>query len=117
MRSLRKLHLSIVQKPHGRPATRGQCASGIRPCPFVGCRHHLAVDAGRSGSLKINFDPEDETRPSCSLDVSDAGPHSQDEVSVILNVTRTRVEQIEKQAMAKLLLLHRDELAELKGDD
>ena len=24
-----------------RPRTRGDCVNGIRPCPWVGCGHHL----------------------------------------------------------------------------
>jgi hypothetical protein len=42
-----------------RPRRRGDCTAGpgvARPCPFVGCRHHMAltIDLER-GSIKENF--------------------------------------------------------------
>ncbi len=27
-----------------RPTTRGDCGQEARPCPWVGCRHHLAIE-------------------------------------------------------------------------
>lgn len=27
-----------------RPRTRGECRNEARPCPWVGCEHHLALD-------------------------------------------------------------------------
>lgn len=53
-----------------RPQTRGDCENGPRPCPFVGCRHHLYLDSTRRGSMKTNFpdvDPAD-MEHTCSLD-------------------------------------------------
>ena len=35
-----------------RPQTRGDCVNGPRPCPWVGCRHHLLLDLTRSKGLR-----------------------------------------------------------------
>jgi hypothetical protein len=64
-----------------RPQTRGECAGGERPCPWLGCRHHLALDVHEeTGGLKENFphlrilqEPENLVylRDTCALDVAD----------------------------------------------
>lgn len=90
-----------------RPATRGDCAGGERPCPFVGCRHNLYLDVlPDTGSIKFNrpeLEPE-EMPPelSCSLDCADDGPHKLDDVADRMNVTRERARQIEVRALHKL---------------
>jgi hypothetical protein len=39
-----------------RPRTRRDCESGPRPCPFIGCRHHLAIVVDpECGSIKEVF--------------------------------------------------------------
>lgn len=35
-----------------RPKTRGDCANSPRPCPWVGCRHHLLLEVTRAGALR-----------------------------------------------------------------
>lgn len=88
-----------------RPKTRGECVNGIRPCPFVGCRHHNYLDINEeTGSIKINFPNvaiEDMT-DSCSLDAADEGGMSLDDVGAKLNITRERTRQIEFFALGKL---------------
>ncbi len=88
-----------------RPRTRGDCVEGPRPCPWISCRHHLAVDvSARTGSIKVNFpdiEPE-ELAESCSLDLADTGPTTLQEVGAAMNLTRERVRQIEIRALAKL---------------
>ena len=82
-----------------------RCEGGQRPCPFVGCRHHLYADVNlETGSIKINFPDREvwELEHSCSLDLADAGTHTLEEVGEILNVTRERTRQIEAAALAKL---------------
>jgi len=85
---------------HLRPKTRGECIDGPRPCPWVGCRHHLYLDAEsgrRPGNITITFpdtEPED-MEHSCSLDIADEGPHNLQQVGNVTNVTRERVRQIE----------------------
>ncbi len=81
-----------------RPATRGDCRGGPRPCLFVGCRYHLFLDVNpETGSIKYNFpdlDP-DELLSCCALDVADGGPHTLEEVGDLMNIVRERVRQIE----------------------
>lgn len=99
-----------------RPQTRADCVSGPRPCPFVACRHHLYLDVTFAGSVKLNFpDLDVEQMPvSCSLDVADDHHvRSIEQVGPFLNVTRGRVQQLEKSAKQRLKKLHPKLLAEL----
>src|SRR4051812_3931279 len=61
---------------HWRPKTRGECLGMERPCPFVSCRYHLALDVNEErGSIKENFpgiELEDRAE-TCALDVADQG--------------------------------------------
>ncbi len=41
----------VFRLPIVRPKTRGECASGPRPCPWVSCRHHLYLDVDKNGSV------------------------------------------------------------------
>ncbi len=88
-----------------RPRTRSECHDGPRPCPHVGCKHHLYLDVNpTTGTIKLNF-PELEVwelADTCALDVAERGGTSLEDVSTLMNVTRERVRQIETQAMAKL---------------
>lgn len=80
----------------GRPRSRGECRGGIRPCPFVSCRHHLYLDVNpENGSIKFNFPHLDpwELPVSCALDVAENGEHTLEEVGVVVNLTRERVRQ------------------------
>lgn len=96
--------------PVERPRTRGDCLPGgineQRPCPFVGCRHHLALDVHpASGNITLRLDPEQlELAPAtCALDVADRGGLVLDEVAQVLGgVTRERIRQIEEKALGKL---------------
>lgn len=92
-----------------RPRTLADCdAAGLGdrvPCPFVSCKHHLAVDVdGRTGSIKSNFpdrDP-DEVPHTCSLRVADEGGLTLEDVAAAMNLTRERVRQLELLALAKI---------------
>ena len=107
-----------------RPKTRGDCqVEGL--CPFVGCRHHIFIDATAnalhsSRKLAISrrvravvFEPwaeavaenVAEAAHTCSLDIADEGTHTLTQVGAILGVTRERVRQIEDKALAKLAKL------------
>jgi hypothetical protein len=50
--------LMIVDAPvltDWRPRTRGDCADGPRPCPFIGCRYHLlSLRVRGSGAITID---------------------------------------------------------------
>jgi len=93
-----------------RPRTRGDCLPGgcneERPCPFVGCRHHLYLDVNpKNGSIKLNCPGLDveQIQETCSLDVADRHRGlTLDEVGAIMNLTSARTQQIEAGAVVKL---------------
>ncbi len=88
-----------------RPSARGECANGVRPCPWVSCKHHLYLDVNpETGSIKLNFpDLElEDMRDTCSLDVADRGGITLEEVGEILNLTRERIRQVEVRGLIKL---------------
>jgi hypothetical protein len=65
MRTITRRHLEVIQEEartvdeYDRPATRADCVAGgineARPCPWVGCVHHLYLDVSPMGSIKFNF--------------------------------------------------------------
>jgi hypothetical protein len=67
------------------PRTRGDCIGGPRPCPALACRYHL-----------------DSPSESCALDVADRGPHTLEQIAVVVGLTRERVRQIEDKAIRKV---------------
>jgi hypothetical protein len=106
-----------------RPVTRGDCAGGQRPCPWVSCRHHLYLDVERGGSMTLHFPHLEawEIPQTCSLDVADAAvlrvrerdegsvPRTDDhgamscgEVGRLMNLDRERVRQVEFIALRRL---------------
>ena len=104
----------LPQVWHDRPKTRGDCEDGPRPCPWVSCRHHLAlvVNVTRFSQQPVRspFDGVmdgdlSNMKQTCSLDVAEDGEHTLEEVATVLGVTRQRVEAIEhvaqKRAQAK----------------
>jgi hypothetical protein len=86
-----------------RPRHRADCVDGPRPCPWMGCRYHLALDVTHFGGLRYH-DPErlDEMAHTCALDVADAGAMTLEEVGAIAGVTRERIRQVEEMATAKV---------------
>ena len=91
--------------PYERPLTRAECEDGVRPCPYVSCKHHLYLDVNpETGSLKLNFPHLEpwEMRESCALDVAERSGITLEEVGAIVNLTRERVRQVEVRATAKL---------------
>ncbi len=102
---LRMMEILAPYKQIPRPRTRKECAHGIRPCPFVSCRHHLYLDVNEEkGSLKLNFPDLEvwELPETCSLDVSDRGGMTLEEVGDIMNLTRERIRQVEVRGLDKL---------------
>lgn len=80
-----------------RPRTRGECATGPRPCPWVSCKHHLLLDVNpRTGHIKYNFDPGalEELGETCSLDVAERGEHTEEEVGALLGIGQTGVSRV-----------------------
>lgn len=112
----------LAELEAARPRRRGDCAGGLRPCPFVACRYTLLVDVNpKTGSLKINhpgviridgdgevhvdleaLEALDELVATCSLDVAARGGETLDQVGVAMNLTRERVRQIEINAARKV---------------
>lgn len=91
-----------------RPRTRGDCADGPRPCPWVGCRHHLYLEIDRRGRpvTHHHVDPEDLDRlvDTCSLDVADrvsaTGEQLDHEsVAIRIGLSKQRSQQIEERTL------------------
>ncbi len=88
-----------------RPGHRSECANGVRPCPYVACKHHLYLDVNPdTGSIKLNFPDLEvwEMQDTCALDVADRGGITLEEVGDILNLTRERIRQVEVKGLQKL---------------
>lgn len=89
-----------------RPRTRGDCIGGLRPCPFVSCRHHIFPNADPRvrGRQRLRAEPAEpaELAETCSLDVARSGGATLDEVATLMGISRERVRQIEVAALAKL---------------
>lgn len=90
-----------------KPKRREDCVNGLRPCPFVSCRHHLFLDVNTSGSIVFNAQGGSEACPTemqetCALDVAERGGVTLEVVGAFLNVTRERVRQIEGKALKRL---------------
>jgi hypothetical protein len=91
-----------------RPERRSDCLSdGVnaeRPCPFVSCKYHLALDVNAHGSVIENFPglELEELPDTCALDAADREEGMVlEDVGKRLNVTRERVRQIADVAGAK----------------
>lgn len=63
-------------------------------CPRTGCRYHLMHRRTAEHRLKAQRD--------CALVVANEGPHTMEEVAVILGVSREWVRQLEERALQKL---------------
>ncbi len=100
----RRLSSLGIPTDHPRPTRRAECWEMERPCPFVGCRHHLYIEVGENGSIKLNFpDLEPHQIPqTCSLDVAEHEGVTLEGVGEITNLTRERVRQIEVIALERL---------------
>ena len=94
-----------------RPRTRGECGTE-RPCPWVSCKWHLAIDVTPStGRITINqprllrwLDGEcaPPSAPTCALDLADSGRVTLEEIAWTTDLSRERARQIESEAMRKI---------------
>jgi hypothetical protein len=97
--------LLYPEQDYEKPKSRQECVEGIRPCPFVSCKHHLFLDvSSRTGAIKLNFPDLEvwEMNETCALDIADRGGTTLEEVGAIMNLTRERIRQVEVKALAKL---------------
>jgi hypothetical protein len=94
-----------------RPEFRRDCLPGghneQRPCPWVSCRYHLAIDVSSTGKLHFNLPDVDvtELEQSCALDCADEGGLTLDQIGARLGVTRERVRQLEGKAIRRLTMV------------
>lgn len=98
--------LIVDDPPWSMPANDQECAGVTRTqsCPFVRCRHHLAVEVNEIGSLKINFPgwEIDDLGETCSLRAARRGPQTVEWVAEHLNLSAERVRQIEREAWRQI---------------
>jgi hypothetical protein len=97
--------LLYPEHDYEKPRMRSECVEGIRPCPYVSCKHHLFLDvSSRTGAIKLNFPDLEvwEMNETCALDIADRGGTTLEEVGAIMNLTRERIRQVEVKALAKL---------------
>lgn len=79
-----------------RPQTRSECFDGPRPCPWVSCRHHLALEV-RDGEVILML-PADPTEwadlPTCALDVAYQGGMTQVGLVALLTGTQYTMRRV-----------------------
>lgn len=86
-----------------RPKTRADCIDGPRPCPWVGCRYHMAFTVNpESGSIKETFpqlgiysNPDgdglvvlEQLAGTCALDVADRADDGTQGIGGLLSLYR-----------------------------
>ncbi|MBW2730987.1 MAG: DNA-binding protein [Deltaproteobacteria bacterium] len=95
----------IPYMSYSKPESRAECKCGVRPCPYVSCKHHLYLDVNPdTGSIKLNFPHLEvwEMEETCSIDVAERGGITLEEVGEIMNLTRERIRQVEVRGLLKL---------------
>lgn len=88
-----------------RPKTRGDCIGGPRPCPWVGCRHHLFLEVKENGNILFNFKSLSEMSWTCSLDVADeypGGVTDRKELGDLIGRSKSRVSTLLEDALGIL---------------
>ncbi len=94
------LRLRMLEEP-SRPRSRAACLGGARPCPWVSCRYHLAVELVRTSAHEQRR-PLEALPETCALDVADGGGRSSDEVAALMGVSRQLIDLITSAALSKL---------------
>ncbi len=112
-----RLRLTVLpQVWHERPKTRGDCVDMPRPCPWLFCRHHLALETleqrrnlKAKGKRRLPEDMDEfvdeamDMPETCTLDVAQSGPSDLDEVGELLGVSYVAVQMAESRAMKRAL--------------
>lgn len=90
-----------------RPKMRSECKGGLRPCPWVTCRHHMIWyyvyekgkgEAGKNLSKKSDDKIAElaiSLSETCTLDVTDRGEVTLEVIGDLLGITRERVRQLQ----------------------
>jgi len=105
------LDQQIIIDLKNRPKKRADCSSEIRPCPWIGCKHHMfwcftdrATPRPQSSIQALLEKMTDEQiiekiislKETCVLDVIDKlGRATLQDIADLLGITRERVRQIE----------------------
>lgn len=95
-------HLRPLDPPDDcRPGMPG----AIRPCPWVSCKHNLAVTRNASGSIKIDHGHTDLEllEETCVIDVTAKGAQTQETVARLLGITTDWVRAAERDIRASLV--------------
>lgn len=123
MQRLQKLPILEGATDHARPKTRAECLHGPRPCPYVGCRHHLYLEVhAKRGSITFNFPQVDadnlEAMPAtCALDIADKGGAKLEDLAPFFNLSsRERVRQMVDIAVLKMRALLAEEGEEVSEE-
>lgn len=107
------------ERTAARPRTRGECADGPRPCPWLSCRHHLfAPPASSTAPTAAALDAMEELifarlgaaaagDPSCALDVVEEADEelTLDVIAATLGpspLSLARVRQLERRGLSVL---------------
>lgn len=104
-----RLERGMPERPEthipGRPKVRADCGQICRPCPYVGCRYNMFLDLTPTGGIIFNhkdIEPgEVDPEKSCALDIAAGEPLTCIQAAELLNLTNTRVDQIERQALSR----------------
>ena len=89
----------MAEATTARPQTRGDCANGPRPCPWVSCKHHLLLEVSeKTGHIRYNWDPDrlEQMPHTCALDVADLGAHSEEEIAQLMGLTQTGISAVSR---------------------
>lgn len=105
-----------------RPRTYGDCERAglglLRPCPWVGCSQHLALDVTETGGITFWWPDRDVTEipETCALAAVKRHPEGLTlaEVAALTNLTRERIRQIECEGLRALREL--SELARVQDE-
>jgi hypothetical protein len=97
-----------------RPSTRAECPDG--PCPWVGCRHHVAIlSITETGKVVLAFPAVEEgdvdlLEETCSLRLAERGPHHFDAIARLTAgaTSDKRTEQVYFDGLSKMQRRLRD---------
>lgn len=89
-----------------RPKTRADCVDGPRPCPWVGCRHHLALEAFRQTVRVSQAFLDGTAAETCALDVAEKQTRGEDftlrEMAEWMGVSHERIRQTVEEGLRTL---------------